>query len=202
MNLIQPQSLCAPYYLLLFCLPGEFSTSEVETLPTGCYQEHLSLSELGAEERRKLEILCSSCLVAVCSTQINIKAEKTLLESGDVKDPRTAAIRHEIKNMLAKKKHMPSYTQHFNQARLYIRSMLESGALAEPYKGPSPGPANPIAWQEEGAMEGYQDLQLMYNGWYTDADRARFLDPFSVPVGESLSPPLDDRPTRYPHDEM
>ena len=51
-------------------------------------------------------------------------------------------------------------------------------------------------------MVGYQDPQLVYNGWYTDADRARFLDPFSVPVGESLSPRQDDGPTRYPHDEM
>ncbi|PBK79470.1 hypothetical protein ARMGADRAFT_1040784 [Armillaria gallica] len=102
---------------------------------------------------------------------------------------------HEIKNTLGKK-HMPSYTQLFNQARLYIRSMLESGALAESYKDPIPDPVNPIAWQEEGAMEGYQDPQLVYNGWYTDADRARFPDPFSVQVGESPSPPLDDGPTR------
>ncbi len=51
-------------------------------------------------------------------------------------------------------------------------------------------------------MEGHQDPQLVYNGWYIDADRTPFLDPFPMPVKESLSPPQDDGPTRYPHDEL
>lgn len=161
-----------------------------------------------------MTILCSSCLggglldihrnppgvllAAVYETQINIKAVKT----GDVKDPWTFAILHEIERAWKRKKRMPSYVQLLNQARLYVRSMLDSGALAKSYEGPSPDAAKPIAWQEGGPMEGHQDPQLVYNGWYIDADRTPFLDPFPVPVKESLSPPQDDGPTRYPHVEL
>ncbi|KAG7441265.1 uncharacterized protein BT62DRAFT_1080260 [Guyanagaster necrorhizus] len=71
--------------------------------------------------------------------------------------------------------------------------MLESEALAKSYKGSSPDPDNPIVW--------HKDAQLVFNERYIDADRAHFLDPFFVPMGQSLSPLDDAGPTRYPNGE-
>ncbi|KAK0447805.1 uncharacterized protein EV420DRAFT_1622339 [Desarmillaria tabescens] len=158
-----------------------------------------------------LTILCSSypigfygnppgvLLAAVHETQINIKA---VLEKGGAKDPWTFAILREIEKTWRQKKRMPSYTQLVNDARLRINFMLQDGGLGRSYKGPSPDLRKPIAWQTGGPTEGYQDPQLVYNGWYIDADRAPFLGPFPVPMGQSLSPPQNLGPVRYPHDEL
>jgi hypothetical protein len=140
-------------------------------------------------------VLLSACY----ETQLNVKAMKR----GDIKDPWTYAIWRVIRNALTRKRRMPSHSELFNQARLRIRNLLASHELeGNAYKGPSPDPGNPIPWQEGSELASYQDPQLIFNGWYINPDRARFLDPFYVPASQTLSPPQDDGPTRYPHDEL
>ncbi|GBE80889.1 hypothetical protein SCP_0306090 [Sparassis crispa] len=140
--------------------------------------------------RRSSGILLSACF----DTQINVKAVKV----GDVRDPWTLAILDYIDKREKKKKRMASYNMLFAEARLRVRSMMDSGLLTSSYLGPSPDPRNPIAWQEGRPMQGHQDPQLVFNGWYVDVNTARFLEPFQP----ALSRPQDAGRNRYPRDEL
>ncbi|KAF8535219.1 hypothetical protein BDD12DRAFT_912923 [Trichophaea hybrida] len=159
------------------------------------------------KEKVNLTILCSSCLgggmldihnrtpgiiLAAChATQINVKAYRG-------KDPWIAAVVQIINKRKKRGKTMPSYLMLFNEARLYVRSLIDSEQLSIGYLGPSPDPEKPIPCKPEEELISHQDPQAIFNGSYINPETAIFLEPFNAfSEASCISGPI-----RYPDTEL
>jgi hypothetical protein len=131
-------------------------------------------------------------MLAACHpNQINVKAYKG-------KDPWAVAIIHIINRRKRRGKAMPSYLMLFNEARLYVRSLMDSEQLSAGYMGPSPNPEKPIPWMAQDEMVSHQDPQVICNGSYINPETAIFLEPFNLFSSASkISGPI-----RYPDTEL
>ncbi|KAI0677669.1 hypothetical protein C8Q78DRAFT_1066139 [Trametes maxima] len=162
-----------------------------------------------------LTILTSSCmgggmldtdtatagvLLAGChETQFNVKSLRT--KDGMV-DPWMYAVVSVIKNQVKRKRGVPTYVALFDDAKKYIKALIDGGAIGEKYKGPSSNELEPIA-RDQDLNTSHQDPQLVFYDGYFDPDAERFLFPFVGPragnaEGESARFPKD----QYPHGEL
>ncbi|KAF8535974.1 hypothetical protein BDD12DRAFT_891290 [Trichophaea hybrida] len=158
-------------------------------------------------EKVNLTILSSSCLggglldihnrtpgiiLAACHvTQINVKAYRG-------KDPWISAVVQIINRRKKRGKAMPPYLMLFNEAKLYVRSLIDSEQLSTGYLGPSPDPEKPIPCKPEEELISHQDPQAIFNGSYINPETAIFLEPFNAfSVGSCISGPI-----RYPDTEL
>jgi len=131
-------------------------------------------------------------MLAACHpTQFNVKAYNG-------KDPWTAAVIHTINRRKKRGKAMPSYLMLFNEARLYLRLLMDSEQLSAGYLGPSLNPEKPIAWTEENEYISHQDPQVICNSSYINPETAIFLEPFNpFSAASKISGPI-----RYPDTEL
>ena len=139
-------------------------------------------------------------LLAGChETQSTAKALKV---GNEWVDPWTYAITRIIAQRV--KRGVPTYTTLFEEAKVFIKRLVECGCELDrnKYFGPSPDERHPEARNLAcPCHKSHQDPQLIFDSGFMNPDAERFLFPIAAHAGCGCGTDGDAKVVRYPRDE-